>query len=194
MYSHTNIYMKISSLMRFFVFINLLGMSELATGQQKKVIGASEPIQCLTTHIDADKDPKPVLENTGNTEWDNLQFYKKLNEWQRREEQRNPKSLDRVTEAFTTPATINPNEQTIVEPQRINPIQYILDKGIATKEKILLVAPHFPFITGESNNEAIIDYLQTDLQIWTERYPLELEAFYDEIINPDDIAKIPEIE
>jgi hypothetical protein len=176
--------------MKRFLFLMLCASANTLWAQNEAKPTVTAPIQCLTAHIDADKDPKPVLLPNE----DKFAFEKRQGEWQRREEQRNPKSPDRAIEPVAEAPVVALLTQTPPEPQRIDPIQYIIDKGVTTKEKIHAVAPHFPLLVGEPNNENIADYLQTNLRIFVETYPREMEAFYNKIISPDELAKIPEHE
>jgi hypothetical protein len=174
--------------MKRFLFLMLCASANTLWAQNEAKPTVTIPIQCLVTHIDADKDPKPALLPNE----DKYAFEKRQAEWQRREEQRNPQQIAQVAEPIVEPTPLI--VAAAPEPKRINPIQYIIEKGITTQEKILAVAPHCPFIQSGASNEMIVDYLQNQLFRWVEQYPRETEAFYNKIISPDELAKIPDSE
>lgn len=182
--------------MKLFLFLFVLTV--LATSgwaQERKTLAQGEPLGCLTAHIDADKDPKP----TQTADEDAYAHSKRMTEWQKREDLRNPKKEIEflpVNSGYSAPKAVEtPASSTIIiEKQRINPIQYILDKGWATKERILAVAPHFPFLVGEPNNENIADYQQIHLAAWMSNYPREAEAFFNKLVSPEKLDEVPEFE
>jgi hypothetical protein len=173
--------------MKRFLFLMLCASANTLWAQNEAKPTVTAPIQCLTAHIDADKDPKPVLLPNE----DKFAFEKRQGDWQRREDQRNP-PVAQPAEPIVEPLPLIVAAAT--ETKRINPIQYIIEKGITTQEKILAVAPHCPFIQSDASNETIVDYLQNQLFRWVEQYPRETEAFYNKIISPDELAKIPDSE
>ena len=159
---------------------------------QKEAHPKQQPIQCLVTYIPAEQDPKPVFQNTGNAESDKYSYEKAYNSWRTREELRNPTPAP-APQPVEQPATIL-TQTTIKVPEKqlINPIQYLIDKGVTTAEQLKMLAPHMPLLAPNvQDNEQINDYLETNLRIWTEVYPREVEALYNKVIKPEDLQKIP---
>jgi hypothetical protein len=168
--------------MKRFLFLMLCVSANTVWAQNEAKPAVIIPIQCLVTHIDADKDPKPVLLPNE----DKYAFEKRQGEWQRREEQRNPK--------VETPTVNLPIENQLVTTLKVrtNPIKKLIEDGVTTVEQLKQIAPNMPLMLGtnDQTNEKITIYREVELVHWAENYPREVERFYNTIIPLQQFEKL----
>jgi hypothetical protein len=171
---------------KLFFFSVMLSCATFCLAQDAKP--TPQPLQCVKASWDPNiPDPKPERKNTGNAEMDDLTYKKALTAWTERNTPKQSEVQPVVEYAPVAAATLQETpQQTEQNSDVIDIIPVLVEKGIATREQVLAVAPNIP---QKVNCKDIEEYKQR-LEAWTGNYPRELEALYNKIISLEKLQAI----